>query len=211
MSEPSGGVATRLRRSLHSTRGQEPDLLSTFFVDFFVFAHLAMAALRALALRCSGVSFAAPVLPPFEPPSFPSATASDFFRVFNAICSQLLEKSIEKHLIVRRRLRTYSVGALKEKMKKADRTLRANLRLARSTWGPLSRTAREGLAELLKKFAFSVALGDIQYLDQRWYVRLGSRCQCSDIRVSPVSGLCEPRSGRWVLKATVFSSSNSRG
>jgi hypothetical protein len=104
-----------------------------------------------------------------------------------------------------------------QKMKKADRTLQANMRLARSTWGPLSRIARQGLAELLEKYSFSVVLGDIQYLDRRWYVthagllRLASRYQCSGIRVSPVRSLCEPTSGRWVFKATVFSSSDSRG
>jgi hypothetical protein len=48
-------------------------------VGFFAFAHLASAALRALTLRCSGVSLAALFLPPFEPPIFPSATAFGFF------------------------------------------------------------------------------------------------------------------------------------
>jgi hypothetical protein len=102
-------------------------------------------------------------------------------------------------------------------MKKPDTILQANMRLARSTWGPLSKTARHGLAELLKRYAFSVVLGEIQYLDRRWYVthagllRLASRHRCSGIRVSPVRGLCEPMSGRWVFKATVFRYSNSKG
>jgi hypothetical protein len=102
-------------------------------------------------------------------------------------------------------------------MKKNNRALRANMSLARSTWGPLSRFARQGLLELLQNYRFSVVLGDIQYLDRRWYVthsgllRLASRHQCKGIRVSPVRGLCEPASGRWVFKATVFTSSNSRG
>jgi hypothetical protein len=38
----------------------------------FVFDHLAIAAFRALALRCSGVSLAALFLPPFEPPILPN-------------------------------------------------------------------------------------------------------------------------------------------
>lgn len=102
-------------------------------------------------------------------------------------------------------------------MRRTDTTLRANMRLARSSWGPLSRTARQGLAELLKRYAFSVVLGDIQYLDRRWYVthagllRLASRYRCNGIRVSPVRGLCEPTSARWVFKATVFRYSNSKG
>ena len=102
-------------------------------------------------------------------------------------------------------------------MKKTSRVLRTNMNLARSTWGPLSRFARQGLLELLEKHSFSVVLGDIQYLDRHWYIthsgllRLASHHQCKGIRVSPVRGLCEPASGRWVFKATVYTSSNSRG
>jgi hypothetical protein len=104
-----------------------------------------------------------------------------------------------------------------EKMKKANRALRLNMCLARSTWGPLSRFARQGLLELLEKYRFSVVLGDVLYLDRRWYVthsgllRLASRYRCKGIRVSPVRSLCEPASGRWVFKATVFTSPKSRG
>jgi hypothetical protein len=50
-----------------------------FSVVFFSLAHLARAALRALALRSSGLSLEALILPPLEPPSFPSATALGFF------------------------------------------------------------------------------------------------------------------------------------
>jgi hypothetical protein len=52
-----------------------PNYFFFFSKGFFVFAHLARAAWRALALRCSGVSLAALFLPPFEPSIFPSATA----------------------------------------------------------------------------------------------------------------------------------------
>ena len=43
--------------------------------SFFCLAHLARAALLALALLSSGVSLAALLFPPFEPPIFPNATA----------------------------------------------------------------------------------------------------------------------------------------
>jgi hypothetical protein len=108
-------------------------------------------------------------------------------------------------------------GALEENMRSSDSVLRANIRLARSTWGPLSRTARQGLAELLKRYAFSIVLGDIQYLHGQWYVthsgllRLASRARCSGIRVFPVLELCEPPSARWVFKAVVFRCSSSKG
>src|ERR1039458_2303022 len=42
-------------------------------------AHLASTALRAISLLSSGVSLAARILPPFDPPSFPRATALGFF------------------------------------------------------------------------------------------------------------------------------------
>ncbi len=43
------------------------------------FAHLASTAFRAISLRRSGESFEARILPPFDPPSFPNATAAGFF------------------------------------------------------------------------------------------------------------------------------------
>ena len=50
-------------------------------------------------------------------------------------------------------------------MKTTSKTLRANMRLARAAWGPLSKIARQGLQELVKEYAFSVALGDIYFID----------------------------------------------
>jgi hypothetical protein len=43
--------------------------------SFFSLAHLARAAFLALALLSSGLSLAARLFPPFEPPIFPNATA----------------------------------------------------------------------------------------------------------------------------------------
>src|SRR5919112_4517047 len=45
----------------------------------FFLSHRALAALRAISLRCSAVSFSARALPPFFPPSLPSSTAAGFF------------------------------------------------------------------------------------------------------------------------------------
>ena len=77
--------------------------------------------------------------------------------------------------------------------------LRFNLNLARETWGPLPKTARHGLKELTSRYALSVALGDVQYIDGRWYVthagllRLSSRDRCCGIRVLQMRELCDPR------------------
>jgi hypothetical protein len=48
--------------------------LSSSF-SFLKRAHRARTALRAMSLRCCGVSFVARAFPPFDPPIFPSATA----------------------------------------------------------------------------------------------------------------------------------------
>jgi hypothetical protein len=54
--------------------------------------------------------------------------------------------------------------------KKQQKELRMNLNLATATWGHLPTNARQGLEELTSMYSLSVALGDIQLLDGRWYV-----------------------------------------
>src|SRR5579862_3520363 len=102
-------------------------------------------------------------------------------------------------------------------MKKLDKELQGNLNLAKSTWGRLPRNARLGLEELTARYSLSVALGDIQFLDGRWYVthagllRLATRDRCNGIRVLRMRELCEPAANRWVFRATVYKSPHSRG
>ncbi|MGD0955783.1 MAG: hypothetical protein ABR953_03015 [Candidatus Acidiferrales bacterium] len=61
-------------------------------------------------------------------------------------------------------------------------------------------------------FGFSIALGDLLYLDGKWYVthagllRLARRNCCSSIQVTAVLELCNPQASRWVFKATVRTS-----
>jgi hypothetical protein len=60
-------------------------------------------------------------------------------------------------------------------------------------------------------------LGDIHYIDQRWYVthagllRLAERTRCSGIRVQQIREFCDPSVSRWVFKATVYKSPGSMG
>jgi hypothetical protein len=102
-------------------------------------------------------------------------------------------------------------------MKKRNAALRLNLNLARETWGPLPKTARHGLKELTSRYALSVALGDVQYIDGRWYVtnagllRLASQDRCCGIRVLQMRELCDPSTNRWVFRATVYKSPRCRG
>jgi len=67
------------------------------------------------------------------------------------------------------------------------------------------------------RYSFSLALGDLLYLDRGWYVthsallRLANRARCSGIRVQPVREFCDASFSRWVFKATVYKSPRSRG
>jgi hypothetical protein len=95
--------------------------------------------------------------------------------------------------------------------------IRLNINLARATWGALSRTALHSLKELTDRHGLSIAGGDLQQLDGRWYVThagllgLARRNHCSGIRVQLVREFCDSTSCRWVFKATVYKSPRSRG
>jgi hypothetical protein len=96
----------------------------------------------------------------------------------------------------------------KQAVKSIGRT--KNKRFARRIWGKLPRIALTTLAELTDQYSFSVPCGDLLLLNGLWYVthtgllRLASRRHCSSIRVQPVYRFCEPSSGRWTFRATVY-------
>jgi len=95
--------------------------------------------------------------------------------------------------------------------------LRSNVRLARSLWGKLSGFVLKQLSELTKKHWFSVAGGDLLFLDGRWYVthagllRIAERRRCTGIRTSAERHLSDSNSNRWVFKATVYRRSAPKG
>ena len=95
--------------------------------------------------------------------------------------------------------------------------IRRNRNYARRAWGHIPSPSMQTLEELTRKYQLSVALGDIQYIEQRWYVthagllRLAERRHCLGIRVWPAREFCDPSVGRWVYKATVYKSPRSRG
>jgi hypothetical protein len=102
-------------------------------------------------------------------------------------------------------------------MRDRTRVLKSNVKLARFTWGVLSRPALHALKELTERHGLSVAGGDLQQLDGRWYVThtgllgLARRNRCSGVRVQLVREFCDSASARWVFKATVYKSPRSRG
>jgi len=91
-----------------------------------------------------------------------------------------------------------------------------NIRFAKQIWG-LSAVQQAALKALTREFQLSVTLGDLSLLDARWYVthngltRLAKRSRCTGIKVRSMQEFCDPASGRWVFKATVYKSRGSRG
>ena len=84
-------------------------------------------------------------------------------------------------------------------------------------WGKLSSRALRSLKDLTDTHRLSVAGGDLQFLEGRWYVthggllRVAQRNRCSGMRTAVDKGLSDPASNRWVFRATVYKSPRSRG
>jgi hypothetical protein len=98
-----------------------------------------------------------------------------------------------------------------------ETAFRENARLARVLWGKPSTMALHGLKALVARYSVSVAAGDIQLVDGRWYVthagllRISERRRCSGIKTVIEKELSNPDFDRWVFKATVYKSPRSRG
>ncbi len=102
-------------------------------------------------------------------------------------------------------------------MKKRSRILSSNFDTARALWGELPQSALDGLRKLIERYGLCVSLGDLQYLDGRWYVthsgllRIAHRRRCSSITTTLQKGVSDSVAGRWVFKATVYKSPRSKG
>jgi hypothetical protein len=102
-------------------------------------------------------------------------------------------------------------------MKKQEQNARSEVNMAQGIWGPLPESSCNALAQLIQRYSLSVGLGDLMYLQNRWYVthlgllRLSRRQHCSGIHVKPVPAFCNPSATRWAFKATVYRSSKCRG
>src|ERR1700683_5407654 len=75
----------------------------------------------------------------------------------------------------------------------------------------------DSLISLVKRFGISVSLGDVQYLDGRWYIthsgllQIAQRRRCSGLRTSLLTKFCDSAANRWVFRATVYKSPHSKG
>ncbi len=102
-------------------------------------------------------------------------------------------------------------------MKRNIVSFRTNASLARQLWGEPSRIALRSLRELTARYSLSIAAGDLQFLDGRWYVthsgllQLASRRGCRGITTNLQERLSDVGIGRWVFKATVFKGTSSKG
>jgi hypothetical protein len=102
-------------------------------------------------------------------------------------------------------------------VRRQSNSVRTNIKLAQTTWGVLPRTALYCLRNITSVFGLSVALGDIQLIDGRWYVthagllRIAQRRRCHGIRTSLQEHVSDPVAGRWVFRATVYKAVGSKG
>ena len=103
------------------------------------------------------------------------------------------------------------------KVRKSSVPFRSNAILAQTLWGRLPRVTLKCLKELTTKFRFSVAAGDLLFLEGRWYVthagllRIAERRRCIGITTSLQSQVSDAISSRWVFKATVYRRSAPKG
>lgn len=102
--------------------------------------------------------------------------------------------------------------------RKATRGVIPEIRLAKRLWGAnISGSLVEHLKGLVQTIGISVAAGDIQLLDRRWYVthsgllRLAQRKRCVGIHVQPVPAFCDASAQRWAFEATVYKSRTCKG
>ena len=94
---------------------------------------------------------------------------------------------------------------------------RLNSRYARSIWGERCASTMSSLKELSYAYGLSVAAGDLQLLNGKWYVThagllvIANRSGCSAITTAIDHSASEPSISRWVFKATVYKGLRSKG
>jgi hypothetical protein len=93
----------------------------------------------------------------------------------------------------------------------------SEIEAAQRVWGDLPQVAIDSLIGLVKRFGISVSLGDVQYMDGRWYIthsgllQIAHRRRCSGLRTNLLTKFCDSAARRWVFRATVFKSRRSKG
>lgn len=92
-----------------------------------------------------------------------------------------------------------------------------NAKHAKVIWGAIPKLALRALLAISKERQLSIAAGDLQLLNGRWYIthsgllRIAHRRRCTGIHTDLQKSLCDFVGNRWVFKATVYKSSSSKG
>jgi hypothetical protein len=101
-------------------------------------------------------------------------------------------------------------------LKNVTRMVRSNTKYAAAVWGKLPKVTLLGLKELVSRHMLSIAAGDLQLINGKWYVThsgllgIAMRSGCSAITTS-IDKTSDPSNSRWVFRATVYKSLRSRG
>ena len=102
-------------------------------------------------------------------------------------------------------------------MKRDPRLVRTEINIARRRWGAVGAARLAELRRMVQGNGMSVALGDVCYLDNRWYIthagllRLARRKRCAGINTTLEEYASDPLTNHWVFKATVYHTSHSKG
>jgi hypothetical protein len=92
-----------------------------------------------------------------------------------------------------------------------------NIQCARAMWGHVPKIAISNLKSLTDQYGLSVARGDLQFLNGRWYVThsgllgIASRGRCVGITTAVQESLSDQAAKRWVFRAVVHKSRGSSG
>jgi hypothetical protein len=113
--------------------------------------------------------------------------------------------------------RTRCFRTVVRNVKGAAKLARENLRMAKRLWPGLGPLSLQRLREYSQQFRFSVAAGDLIFLDRGWYVthsglmRVADFNRCAGIHVQPVPEFSNAALCQWVFKATVYKSAGCQG
>jgi hypothetical protein len=94
---------------------------------------------------------------------------------------------------------------------------RQNCKCARTRWGKLDHDELAQLKFLTTKYYLSLAVGELQLLNNHWYVThagllgIAQRKKCFGIKTFAVKPLSDPADHRWVFRAVVYRSRGSVG
>jgi len=97
------------------------------------------------------------------------------------------------------------------------KSIRQDLRLAKSKWCDLNKPLLDSLVGALRRHRLSLAGGDLLLIDGKWYVthsgllRIAVRKHCQGMRVQPVKEFCDRSSSRYAFRATVYTSPTCKG